>query len=85
MTKNGISIRNLPKKFPSFLRLSGEDKTQATLYRANLYGACKITQAEKKLAYSYFMELVKEKYGSETREKKNIEDYHRLKHFGRQL
>lgn len=29
-------------KFPSFLKLSGKDKTEATLYRANLYGAIKI-------------------------------------------
>ena len=42
--KNEISMSKArDRRFPSFLRLSGKDKTQATLYRVNLYGACKIT------------------------------------------
>lgn len=39
-TKRGLVHKaNQNKKFPSFIKLSGEDKTYATLYRANLYGA----------------------------------------------
>lgn len=34
-------------KFPSFLKLSGEDKTEATHYRGNLYGARNLPIAEK--------------------------------------
>lgn len=32
-------MRKTDIKFPSFLKLSGNDKTEATLYRGNLYGA----------------------------------------------
>ena len=39
MTKNGLNKRKQVKLFPSFIRLSGEDKTYTTLYRSNLYGA----------------------------------------------
>jgi len=46
-------------KFPSFLKLSGKDKTEATLYRGNLYGAIKIDKKDKEVAYSNFMTLVR--------------------------
>lgn len=45
-TKKGLSKKNNSKKFPSFIKLSGEDKTYATLYRANLYGAKNMQKAE---------------------------------------
>jgi hypothetical protein len=47
------------KKFPSFIKLSGEDKTYATLYRANLYGAKNIQKNELTEKYNDFMDLVK--------------------------
>ena len=34
-------------KFPSFLKLSGKDKSEATLYRGNLYAAIKIDKKDK--------------------------------------
>ena len=38
-SKKGLSKRKYINRFPSFLKLSGEDKTSATLYRSNLYGS----------------------------------------------
>lgn len=67
-------------KFPSFLKLSGKDKTEATLYRGNLYGSLKIDQNDKQLAYSNFMTLVREKYGKIEKEMENISDYTKIKH-----
>lgn len=45
-------------KFPSFLMLSGKDKTEATVYRANLYGAIKIDANDKNKARRDFLALV---------------------------
>lgn len=39
-------MKNKAKKFPSFMKLSGEDKTYATLYRSNLYGAKNVAKGE---------------------------------------
>ena len=41
------------------MKLSGKDKTEATLYRGNLYGAIKIDERDKEIAYSHFMTLVR--------------------------
>ncbi len=60
---NGLQASIKQMKFPSFLKLSGKDKSEATLYRANLYGSIKIDQNDKKIAYVNFMMLVREKYG----------------------
>jgi hypothetical protein len=38
-------VKNI--SFPSFLRLTGRDKREATLYRANLYGAIKLKLEER--------------------------------------
>ena len=67
-------------KFPSFLRLSGKDKTDATLYRSNLYGAIKIDANDKKIGFVNFMMLVREKYGKIEKERENLIDYGKLKH-----
>jgi len=56
---NGLEASIKQMKFPSFLRLSGKDKTDATLYRANLYGAIKIDANDKKIAFVNFMLLVR--------------------------
>ena len=50
-SKNGLAKRNQGKLFPSFIKLSGEDKSFATLYRANLYGAKNLLKSEKKKRY----------------------------------
>ena len=56
--KNGLSQRKHFRKFPSFLKLSGQEKTTATLYRSNLYGALKISIKEKVKYFEHFMKLV---------------------------
>lgn len=63
------------------MKLSGEDKTYATLYRANLYGSKNTPNEELVVHYKQFINLVKEKYGDLEHEKKNIEDYEKLSHF----
>jgi hypothetical protein len=39
---NGLEASVKQNKFPSFLKLTGKDKSEATLYRGNLYGAIKL-------------------------------------------
>jgi hypothetical protein len=39
---NGLEKRQRQRKFPNFLKLTDTDKTEATLYRINLYGAIKL-------------------------------------------
>ena len=55
-------MRKCDVKFPSFLKLSGEDKSEATRYRGNLYGARKLLENEKGEYLFEFLSLVKEKY-----------------------
>lgn len=40
---NGLEASIQQVKFPSFLKLTGKDKSEATLYRGNLYGAINLT------------------------------------------
>lgn len=77
---NGLQASIKQMKFPSFLKLSGKDKTEATLYRANLYGAIKIDENDKKIAFVNFMMLVREKYGKIEKERENLIDYGKIKH-----
>ena len=62
-SKIGIEKRKYVSRFPSFIKLSGSDKSFATLYRANLYGAIKIEDREKKEMLEEFMDLALGKYG----------------------
>lgn len=41
---NGLEASIKQKKFPSFLKLTGKDKSEATLYRGNLYGSIKLSE-----------------------------------------
>ena len=67
MTKNGLNKRKQAKLFPSFIKLSGEDKTYSTLYRSNLYGAKNLPSNEKEQRFKEFINLVMEKYGKNER------------------
>ena len=40
-------MRKCDVKFPCFLKLTGADKTEATRYRGNLYGAKNLPVDEK--------------------------------------
>ena len=55
-------MRKCDVKFPSFLKLSNEDKSEATRYRGNLYGARKLPESEKEEYLNEFLALVKQKY-----------------------
>ena len=52
-------MRKCDVKFPSFLKLSGEDKTEATQYRGNLYGARNVPIEEKNEFLEEFLNLVR--------------------------
>lgn len=77
---SGLEANIKQMKFPSFLRLTGKDKTDATLYRANLYGAIKIDANDKKIAFDNFIKLVREKYGKIKMERDNLADYEKMNH-----
>lgn len=55
---NSLEKRMVQSKFPSFLLLTGKDKTEATLYRANLYGSIKLKSVERESALKDFLQLV---------------------------
>lgn len=76
---NNIQLSTKRKKFPSFLKLSGKDKTEATLYRGNLYGAIKLPIEEKSINLKAFIELVQEKYTT-PQDLGNIKDYLAIDH-----
>jgi hypothetical protein len=59
---NKITTSKHAKKFPSFLRLSGTDKTDATNYRTNLYGAMNLPEKEKVFYFEEFLRVVIERY-----------------------
>ena len=67
------------------MKLSGEDKTYATLYRANLYGAKNLPKEELPQRFDEFMELVEEKYGRLPHGQANISNYSSLNHFSSHL
>ena len=62
-------------RFPSFLSLSGEDKTDANKYRANLYGSINMPLSERAYRLMDFMSFVLEKEHGNKKEMKNIEEY----------
>ena len=55
------------KILPSFMKLSGVDKSQATFYRNNLYSARTLNRNERKDKLDLFYELVSNKYNGEER------------------
>ena len=53
-----INNEKMKKKLPSFLSLCGEDKADANLYRANLYGAINMLNADRAYRLMDFMSFV---------------------------
>ena len=64
---------------PSFLRLSGYDKSKATSYRINLYGAKKLQSDEREEKLKQFLQRVSQHYNIED-ERENIEEYQKMDH-----
>lgn len=64
---NGSLRMNRQKILPSFMKLSGVDKSKATFYRNNLYSARTLNKNERKKKFLFFYELVSKKYHGEER------------------
>ena len=67
-------------RLPSFLKLNGQDKEDATKYRMNLYGAIRMPDEDRVYRYMDFMNFVYEKEFDKPLQKKNIDYYGSLMH-----